>query len=60
MKRRYKALIAVLVPVGIMAILSQVHPISYEYIMGYMIAVVLVFKSSLLSLWLVSKLKIGI
>ncbi len=58
MKRRYKALIAIVVPVIIMAILSQIHPISYNYIMGYMVAVVLVFKSSILSLWLLSKLKI--
>jgi len=58
MKRRYKALIAIVVPVVIMAILSKVHPISYDYIMGYMVAVVLVFKSSIFSLWLVSKLKI--
>lgn len=57
MKRRYKALIAILVPVAIMALLSYVHPISYNYIMGYMVAVVLVFKSSLLSLWFLSKLK---
>ncbi len=57
MKRRYKALIAILVPVFLMALLSQVHPVSYDFIMGYMIAVVLVFKSSLLSLWLISKLK---
>ena len=58
MKRRYKALIAIIVPVLIMAILSYVHPISYNYIMGYMIAVVLVFKSSILSLWFLSKLKL--
>ena len=58
MKRRYKALIAILVPVLIMVILSYVHPISYNYIMGYMVAVVLVFKSSIFSLWLVSKLKL--
>jgi len=58
MKRRYKALTAIVVPVTIMAILSQVHQVSYNYIMGYMIAVVLVFKSSIISLWLVSKLKI--
>jgi len=58
MKRRYKALIAILTPVAIMAILSYVHPISYNYIMGYMVAVVLVFKSSILSLWFVSKLKL--
>jgi len=58
MKRRYKALIAIVVPVLFMAILSQVHEVSYNYIMGYMIAVVLVFKSSIISLWLVSKLKL--
>ena len=58
MKRRYKALIAILVPVFIMVILSYIHPISYNYIMGYMVAVVLVFKSSILSLWFVSKLKL--
>ncbi len=57
MKRRYKALIAIIVPVVLMSILSQVHPVSYNFIMGYMVAVVLVFKSSLLSLWLISKLK---
>jgi len=57
MKRRYKALIAILVPVAIMALLSYVHPISYNYIMGYMVAVVLIFKSSILSLWFLSKLK---
>ena len=58
MKRRYKALIAIVVPVLLMAMLSYIHPVSYNYIMGYMIAVVLVFKSSILSLWLVSKLKL--
>jgi hypothetical protein len=58
MKRRYKALIAIILPVLIMVVLSYVHPISYNYIMGYMIAVVLVFKSSILSLWLLSKLKL--
>jgi hypothetical protein len=41
-----------------MALLSQFHETSYNFIMGYMIAVVLIFKSSLLSLWLLSKLKI--
>ncbi len=57
MKRRYKALIAIIVPVLFMALLSKIHPVSYDFIMGYMVAVVLVFKSSLLSLWLISKLK---
>jgi len=58
MKRRYKALIAIIVPILLMALLSYIHPISYNYIMGYMLAVVLVFKSSLASLWLISKLKL--
>jgi hypothetical protein len=58
MKRRYKALIAIVIPVIIMAILSYIHPISYNYITGYMLAVVLIFKSSLISLWLMSKLKV--
>jgi len=58
MKRRYKALLAIIIPVIIMALLSQFHETSYNYIMGYMIAVVLIFKSSLLSLWFLSKLKI--
>jgi len=57
MKRRYKALLAIIVPTLFMALLSYVHPVSYNYIMGYMIAVVLVFKSSILSLWFLSKLK---
>ena len=57
MKRRYKALLAIIVPTLLMALLSYVHPVSYNYIMGYMIAVVLVFKSSILSLWFLSKLK---
>ncbi len=58
MKRRYKALIAIIVPVIIMGLLSYIHPISYNYIMGYMLAVVLVFKSSIISIFLLSKLKI--
>jgi len=58
MKRRYKALIAILTPVVLMAILSETHPELYNYITGYILAVVLIFKSSISSLWLLSKLKI--
>jgi hypothetical protein len=58
MKRRYKALLAIIIPVIIMALLSYFHETSYNYIMGYMVAIVLIFKSSLLSLWFLSKLKI--
>lgn len=57
MKRRYKALIAIIVPVLLVWILKYIHPISYNWIMGYMIAVALVFKASILSLWFVAKLK---
>lgn len=58
MKRRYKALLAIIVPIVFVMMLSYVHPVSYNILMGYMVAVVLVFKSSLLSLWLLSKLKL--
>lgn len=40
------------------ALLNIIHPVSYNILMGYIFAIVLVFKSSLLSLWMVSKLKI--
>jgi ABC-type multidrug transport system fused ATPase/permease subunit len=58
MKRRYKALIAIIVPVLVMWILKYIHPISYNWIMGYMVAVALVFKANILSLWFASKLHI--
>ncbi len=58
MKRRYKAIIAILLPVFIVTMLKYIHPISYEWLMGYMFAVALVFKGSILSLWFASKLKI--
>jgi hypothetical protein len=58
MRRRYKAIIAIAIPIVLVSLLSYIHPISYNILMGYMLAVVLVFKSSLISLWLVSKLKI--
>lgn len=58
MRRRYIALIAIAVPVALMAILKQIHPVSYEWLMGYMVAVALVFKGSILSLWFASKLKL--
>jgi hypothetical protein len=58
MRRRYKALLAIIVPVLLVYLLSFMHPVSYNILTGYMLAVVLIFKSSLTSLWLVSKLKI--
>jgi hypothetical protein len=58
MKRRYKALLAIIIPIIIVTLLNHFHPVSYNILMGYMAAVVLIFKSSLLSVWLISKLKI--
>jgi len=59
MKRRYiVALLAIIVPILLITLLNYIYPVSYNILMGYMAAVVLVFKSSLTSLWLLSKLKI--
>ncbi len=58
MRRRYKALIAIATPVVIVYGLKYTHSASYEWLMGYMFAVALVFKASILSLWFASKLKI--
>ncbi len=58
MQRRYKALIAIIVPIVLLMLLNYFHPVSYNILIGYIFAVVLVFKSSLLSLWFLSKLKI--
>lgn len=58
MRRRYKALLAIVVPVTLVYGLKYTHEASYEWLMGYMIAVSLVFKASILSIWFASKLKI--
>ncbi len=58
MRRRYKALLAITIPVGIVYGLKYTHTASYEWLMGYMFAIALVFKASILSLWFASKLKI--
>jgi hypothetical protein len=56
MKRRYKALIAIVVPIIIVTLLKYTHDASYKWLMGYMIAVALVFKTSIISLWLAAQL----
>ena len=56
MKRRYKALIAIIVPIVLITILKYTHATSYEWLTGYMFAVALVFKTSIISLWLAAKL----
>jgi len=58
MKRRYKALLAIIIPIIIITLLNYFHPVSYNILIGYMAAIVLIFKSSLLSVWLLSKLKV--
>lgn len=58
MRRRYKALLAITIPVAAVTMLKYTHAASYEWLMGYMFAVALVFKASILSLWFASKLKI--
>jgi len=56
MKRRYKALIAIVVPVVLVTVLRYSHEASYNWLIGYMFAVALVFKTSILSLWLAAQL----
>ena len=58
MSRREKALLAILIPILIVTLLKYIHPLSYDILSGYMLAVALVFKSSILSIWLASKLKV--
>ncbi len=58
MRRREKALLAILIPILIVTFLKYFHPLSYNILTGYMVAVALVFKSSILSIWLASKLKV--
>lgn len=58
MRRRYKALIAIIVPTIIVATLKKFYPIAYEVLFGYMLAVAIIFKASIISLWLTSKVKL--
>jgi len=58
MKRRYKALIAIAIPTLIVTVIRYFYPVSYNILIGYIIAIALIFKSSILSFWLVSKLKL--
>jgi len=56
MKRRYKALIAIVVPIVLVTLLKYSHEASYDWLIGYMFAVALVFKTSIVSLWLAAQL----
>ena len=58
MRRRYKALIAIALPIILVYGLKYSAQSTYEWLMGYMFAMALVFKTSILSLWFASKLKL--
>ena len=58
MKRRYKALLAILIPVFVIYGLKYTNEEIYTWLMGYMFAIALLFKGSILSLWFASKLKL--
>ena len=45
-----------MVPVVLVTILKYTHAASYQWLTGYMFAVALVFKTSIISLWLAAKL----
>ncbi len=56
--RRYTLLLIIALSVVVILMLQHFYPHSPGILWGYIIAVALLFKSTLLSLWLVSKLKI--
>jgi hypothetical protein len=58
MRRRHRALIAIVVPVAFVYGLKYTSSSSYEWLMGYMFTMALLFKASILSLWFASKLKV--
>jgi len=58
MRRRYLALLAIIVPTLIVTILHYLGIVDIAVLYGYMIAVALVFKSTIVSFLLASKLKI--
>jgi len=57
MRRRYIVLLAIVVPVGIIYGFDLTHTPLFEWLMGYLVAIAILFKTSLLSLWLATKLK---
>ena len=58
MRRRYIALLAIFVPTAIIYLLHRFGIVDAKVLYGYIVAVTLVFKSSILSFLLASKLKI--
>jgi len=58
MRRRYIALFAVLIPIIIVAILRQFYPISYDILLAYVLGLAIVFKTTVISFYSASKLKL--
>ena len=58
MRRRYLALLAIVIPTLIVSILHYFGIVDIKVLYAYMVAVALVFKSSIVSFLLASKLKI--
>ncbi len=58
MRRRYKAAIVVFVSTVVGVAVSHFYPKAYDFLLGYMVAVAILFKTALLSFVSVSKLKI--
>ena len=49
---------AIIIPIGLVMFLRIFYPLSYQWLMAYMLGVALVFKSSIVSFWLISQLNI--
>ncbi len=58
MQRRTIMIIAVIFPIMIVALLKLVYPLSYNFLIAYIATIVVIFKSSILSIWFASKLKL--
>jgi len=58
MRRRYIAILSIIIPTIIVAILKYFFPISYDILFGYALAIAIVFKTAIISFYSVSKLKI--
>ena len=58
MKRRYIAILIVVIPVIILSVVNYFYPVTYDILFGYMIAVAIMFKGALVSFYSASKLKI--
>ena len=58
MRRRYIAALVVIIPVIIVSILKYYFPISYDFLIGYMVLIAITFKTAIISFYTLSKLKL--